>query len=257
MPVDIVIAATLGLLVGSFANVVVYRVPRGESIVTPPSACPACGSRIKPYDNSPVVSWLVLKGKCRACGANISARYPLVEIGMAGLFSIFALRIGLVWVLPAYLVFAFVTLVLLLIDLDSKRLPNAVLVPGGAAASVLLLTGAFLDGQSSEVPRALIAGAVYFGLMFAIAVASRGGMGMGDVKLAAVLGLFTGYLSWAVFSGGVIFGFILGGLTGLVLLLSGLKDRQDQVPFGPALITGSWIAIVTFPLAGGVICAVE
>jgi leader peptidase (prepilin peptidase)/N-methyltransferase len=145
-----------------------------------------------------------------------------------------------------------VTFVLLLIDLDTKRLPNSVLLSGGGVATGLLVAGSVLDGNAGALSRALLAAAVYFGILLVIALVSRGGMGMGDVKLGALLGLFTGYLSWAVFAGGVISAFILGGLAGLALLASGRK-RTDDVPFGPALVAGAWLAILAEPLLADIL----
>ena len=118
-----------GLLIGSFLNVVIWRVPRGESIVSPPSHCPRCDAEIKPYDNIPVVSWLVLRGRCRHCGAGISARYPLVELACAGLWVAMALRFGATWELPAYLVLVSALLALSLIDFDTFLLPDKIVYP--------------------------------------------------------------------------------------------------------------------------------
>lgn len=144
----LVVAATLvGLAIGSFLNVVVWRVPRGESVAHPPSACPRCGHVIRPRDNVPVLSWLVLRGRCRDCAAPISARYPLVEAGTAVLFGLTAWFAGPAWVLPALLYLAAVSVALALIDIDTKRLPNAIVLPSYPVALGLLALASWNPGE--------------------------------------------------------------------------------------------------------------
>ncbi len=146
----------LGLAIGSFLNVVIHRVPRGESVVSPPSACPSCNNAIRPRDNVPVAGWLLLKGRCRDCQAPISPRYPLVEAATAGLFVVMALRFGLDPVLPAYLYLAAVGLALALIDLDCKRLPDALTLPSYPVAAGLLGVAAAAGSDSGSWLRALL-----------------------------------------------------------------------------------------------------
>ncbi|NIA26068.1 MAG: prepilin peptidase [Gammaproteobacteria bacterium] len=240
----LVAAAVLaGLVVGSFLNVVAYRVPLEESVVSPPSACPHCGHRIRPWDNVPVVSWLLLRGRCRDCGERISIRYPIVETVTAVTFGIAAWFIGQEWILIPYLWFVAVTIVLGLTDLDHHRIPNRILYPSTAIGLVLLVGGAFADGAAENLPRALAGGAIYFGLLFIIALAARGGFGMGDVKLAFFLGLFLAYASWGILVVGIFLAFFVGGLGAIVLLVTRLRGRKDPIAFGPALIAGAWIAI--------------
>lgn len=240
--------AALGLFVGWIAGLIAYRVPREKSIVNPPSTCPHCDTLIRPADIIPVVSWLVLRGRCRNCREPISLRYPIVELATAALFALTAYRIGFNWLLPAYLAFALVTMVLVLTDLDWKRIPNAILFPGGGVAVILLTVGAFLEDSQAHLGRAAAGGVLFFGILLLMAIMTKGGMGMGDVKLAALLGVFTAFLSWAVFMGGIIIGFMTGGLIGLILLITGRKGRKDEVPFGPPLMFGSWLAILCEPL---------
>lgn len=237
------IAAIFGLVIGSFLNVVVYRVPNGLSVVHPPSACPQCGNSIRNRDNVPVLGWLVLRGKCRDCGTRISVRYPLVEAGTAILFAATAWVIGPVWVLPAYLWFAAVTLSLALIDLDTKKIPNRILFPGLVVGVVLLAIGSGIDGTWAEFGRAVAAAAVYFGGFLLVALILPRGFGMGDVKLAALLGLFAGYRSWGSVALSVFAAIAIGGIVSIVLLLAGRADRKTTVPFGPALVLGAWVAI--------------
>lgn len=237
------LAGVVGLIIGSFLNVVAYRIPLGKSVVAPPSACPECGAPIKPYDNIPVISWLVLGGRCRSCGTHISARYPIVEAGTAVLFALTAWFIGPRWVLVAYLWFVGATIALILTDLDHHRLPNRILYPSTLVGGVLLIAGGLADGRGGDVVRALEAGGVFFLLLLIIGLAARGGFGMGDVKLGFMLGLFLGYVSWATLVAGVFLAFFIGGLVAIGLLLARRRGRKETIAFGPALILGAWLAI--------------
>ena len=234
----------LGLAIGSFLNVVVWRVPRGESVVRPPSACPACQSPIRPRDNVPVVGWLLLKGRCRDCDVAISPRYPLVEVGCAALFVVMALRFGADPVLPAYLYLAAVGLALALIDLDCKRLPDALTLPSYPVAAVLLAAAALFGSDSGSLVRALIGGAAMFAVYFALCFAYPAGMGFGDVKLSGVLGLYTAWLGWGAWAVGLFLGFFLGGLFGIALILAKRGGRKTAVPFGPFMLAGVLVAVL-------------
>jgi leader peptidase (prepilin peptidase)/N-methyltransferase len=236
-------AALLGLLVGSFLNVVVHRVPRGESVVSPPSACPGCGARITARDNVPVLSWLLLRGRCRGCGTGISARYPLVEAGTSALFAVLALRFELDWVLPAYLYLAAVGVALAMIDLDVKRLPDALTLPSYPVAVALLGGAALLGSDTGDWLRALLGGAAMFAVYFALCFAYPAGMGFGDVKLSGVLGLYTAWLGWGVWAVGLFLGFLLGGLFGIGLVLVRRGGRKTAVPFGPFMLLGVLLAV--------------
>ena len=238
------VAGLFGLLIGSFLNVLAYRVPLGRSVVSPPSACPSCAHAIRWKDNIPVVSWLLLRGKCRDCSVPISPRYPLVEAGTGVLFAGTYLVIGPDWVLTAYLLFVATTVALVLTDLDHKRIPNRILYPATLAAVPLLAVGALLDDTLSAIPRALAGGAIYFGLLLIIALVARGGFGMGDVKLAFLLGIFLAFPSWETLGAGVFLAFLIGGLVSLALLVTKRKGRKDAIPFGPPLIIGAWAAVI-------------
>jgi leader peptidase (prepilin peptidase) / N-methyltransferase len=239
----VALAALLGLLVGSFLNVVVWRVPRGESVVSPPSACPGCGHAIRPRDNVPVLSWLLLHGRCRDCGARISARYPLVELATALLFAGTAWRLGAAWELPAYLYLAAIAVALTLIDVDVRRLPNAIVLPSYAVAAVLLLLPAVAEGEWHAYVRALLGGAALFAVYFALALAYPAGMGFGDVKLAGVLGIYLGWLGWGELAVGAFLGFLLGGVWGVALLMAGRAGRKSAIPFGPFMLAGVLLAV--------------
>jgi leader peptidase (prepilin peptidase)/N-methyltransferase len=235
--------ALFGLIIGSFLNVVAYRVPAGMSVVTPPSACPHCGHAVRPLDNIPVVSWLVLRGRCRDCGDAISPRYPVVEAVTGVLFVLTALIIGTAWVLPAYLWFVGVTVAVTLTDLDHKLIPNRILFPGTAVAVVLLGAGAVLDGNLGDFWRALLAAAAYFVGLLVLALIAGGGFGFGDVKLGFVLGLFLGYQGWGVLAVGSFLAFLLGGLVSIALLLLRIKGRKDAIPFGPYMVAGAYLGV--------------
>lgn len=233
----------LGLAIGSFLNVVAHRVPDGRSVVSPPSACPSCGNAIAPRDNIPVVSWLLLRGRCRHCAEPISIKYPIVELATGLLFAGTTAVIGLVWALPAHLWFVALTTVLIVTDFEHFRLPNRIVFSGTVGGVVLLALGAVLDGRPGDLLEAGLAGAGYFTLMLLIALAARGGFGFGDVKLAFVLGVFTGYGGWGLTALAAFGGFFIGGVSSIVLILTGLRSRKDFIPFGPPMMVAAWIAI--------------
>jgi leader peptidase (prepilin peptidase)/N-methyltransferase len=235
------LAAVFGLLIGSFLNVVVWRVPRGESIVSPPSACPRCGKAIRPRDNIPVLGWLLLRGKCRDCGEPISARYPVVEAGTGLLFFLVGLRFGAQAQLLAYLYLAAVSIALALIDLDVKRLPDVLTLPSYGVGLVLLGLASLSDPH--PLLRAALGAAAMFGVYFALCFAYPAGMGFGDVKLSGVLGLYTAWLGWDVWAAGLMLGFLLGGFFGIGVVLSKRGGRKTAVPFGPFMIIGAFVAI--------------
>lgn len=243
-PIVVVLSGVLGLVIGSFLNVVVHRVPRGESVVRPPSACPGCGTPIRPSDNVPVLSWLVLRGRCRTCGTGISARYPLVELGTAVLFVVMAVRFGLDPVLPAYLYLAAVGMALAAIDIDTQRLPDVLTLPSYAVAVVLLGAAQVLGSDSGELLRAVLGAAVAFSFYFALAFAYPAGMGFGDVKLSGVLGLYLGWLGWGALVVGLFAGFLLGGVFGVLLIASRRGGRRSKVPFGPFMLLGTLLAVL-------------
>jgi leader peptidase (prepilin peptidase)/N-methyltransferase len=262
----LVCAGVFGALIGSFLNVVVYRVPAGRSIVSPPSACGSCGTEIRPYDNIPVLSWLVLRGRCRTCRSAISVRYPLVEAATAGAFAVVgwwfwagpqasaagdpAGIASRVLVVVAFLYLMAISIALALIDLDTRRLPNAIVLPSYAVGLVLLGVAALLGGDPSALTRAAIGGAALFVFYLALALAHPGGMGFGDVKLAGVLGLFLGFLGWAPLLVGAFAAFLLGGLFGIALLVTRRAGRRTGIPFGPWMLAGAWLGVFAGPAIG-------
>jgi leader peptidase (prepilin peptidase)/N-methyltransferase len=230
---EVALAAVAGAILGSFANVLIYRMPRNESIVTPRSRCPRCGTPIRATDNVPLLSYLWLRGRCRGCGGPISARYPMVEGLMAVLAAAaWATQPDLVARLAA-LALVFLLLVVTFIDLDHQLILNRLSYPGIAVGL------AFAAAQGRLGPAALSAlGAG--GLIAVIVIASRGGMGEGDIKLAAMIGAFLGWPGVAV---ALFAGFLIGGVVGVALLALRLRGRRDAIPFGPALAAGALVGL--------------
>jgi leader peptidase (prepilin peptidase)/N-methyltransferase len=233
-----------GLLIGSFLNVVIWRLPRGESIVSPPSHCPSCDAEIAPYDNIPVISWVILRGRCRHCGAGISIRYPLVEAACAGLWIAMGLRFGATWELPAYLVLVSALLALSLIDFDTFLLPNKIVYPLTVALVALLGLAAVLDDAGDDFVRALLGGLAAFGFFLVVHLIAPRGMGFGDVKLSFSLGVALGWISWGSVFVGLFLGFLLGAVIGVVLIATKVRSRRDHVPFGPFLAAGTVLGIL-------------
>lgn len=260
------LVGVLGLSIGSFLNVVVFRVPNGLSVVRPASACPACGMQIRARDNVPLVSWIALRGRCRGCGQRISARYPLLEALTAVAFVVVALpavpalvtagtvpaTAAAALTLVALLYLAAISIALSAIDLDVRRLPDVIVVPSYAVAAALLIPAAILEGRPESLV-SLAVGALGSFLFFAIlAIARPGGMGWGDVKLAGLLGLYLGFFGWAQLAVGLAAAFLLGGLVGVALLLTRRATRRAGLPFGPWMFAGAWIGIFAgVPLAAG------
>jgi leader peptidase (prepilin peptidase)/N-methyltransferase len=238
MPVAILPATLFGLLIGSFLNVVSYRLPKGESLAMPGSHCPSCDEPVKARDNIPVLSWLLLRGRCRSCKAQIGARYPIVEAITAVLFAAVAavhlhdsamLVMGLV--LVAFLV------PIAAIDLDTKKIPNKLTLPAAVLAVVL---GTVLD-PGGEVER-LIAGAAAGGVLLLPSLLHPSGMGMGDAKLIGVLGLFLGIWVLPAF----FVAFASGTIAGIAIIArKGLSaSRKTPIPFGPFLALGGVVGLL-------------
>lgn len=240
----------LGLLIGSFLNVVIWRVPRGESVVRPASRCPGCGREIAARDNVPVLSWLLLRGRCRHCAQPISRRYPLVEAGTGLLFAGTAAAVGPHAELPAFLYLAGVSVALAMIDIDTRRLPNVIVLPSYLVAGGALGLAAAVQGDGTRLVRALLGGAAMFAFYFLLAFVYPAGMGFGDVKLSGVLGLYLGWLGWGPLAVGAFAAFLLGGVLGALLMAVGRAGRKTAIPFGPWMLAGAFVALfVGQPLA--------
>jgi leader peptidase (prepilin peptidase)/N-methyltransferase len=239
-----VVCGVLGLAVGSFLNVVVWRVPRDESVVHPRSHCPRCGMQLASRDNVPVVSWLLLRGRCRGCREPISPRYPLVELLTGVLFAAVAIRFGADWAVPAYLVFVAGLVALSAIDLDLHRLPNRVLYPTLFAVAPLLVLASAADHRWGSLGRAAAGGLISFAILYLIHFAAPRGMGFGDVRLAGLIGMATGWLGIAHALLALFAAFFLSAVTGLALIGLRIRSRKDRIPFGPFLAAGAVVSVL-------------
>lgn len=269
----VVIAGVFGLLIGSFLNVVAYRVPAKVSLMRE-SRCPHCDTAIKPWHNVPVVGWIVLRGRCANCKAPISPRYPIVEAVTGVAFALitwvglmypavlgvsspsFVGRsttetvggsttegIALALVIVAFLYFAAISIVLTLIDLDTHRLPNSIVLPSYLVAGILFTVAAALTGDWGSLLRAAIGMAVLYAFYALLRLARPGGMGGGDVKLAGVVGIYLGWIGWGALAVGAFAAFLYGGVFGIALMLLRRAGRKTAIPFGPWMILGAWTGV--------------
>ena len=246
----IVGVGVLGVIVGSFLNVVISRVPAGVSIVRPRSSCPGCGAFIEGRDNIPLLSWLILRGRCRNCHEPISARYPLVEAltgivwAVTGLWSLGQPGAWVSPLLPTLLLVASAGIALVFIDLDCRRLPDAIVLPLWPATTAGLVLAGVLSGDW-PVARALMGAGLWLLVIGGIWLATGGrGMGRGDVKLAPLLGLVLGWIGWGPASVGLAAAWLIGGLTAVILLAAGRTSRRQAIPFGPFLLIGYLIGVL-------------
>ena len=238
MPVAL--AAIFGAVAGSFLNVVAYRLPRKESLVAPGSRCPTCSKPIKPYDNIPIFGWLLLRGRCRECRTEISARYPVVEALTAALAVAVVLFKHSGHDVALGLVIVGVLVPIALIDLEHRVIPNKLTAPAAGAAIAI---GLALN--PAGVPEQLIAGAAAAAFLLVFVLAYPRGMGMGDVKLAGVLGLFLGRSVAVAILAGVLLGTVVGAV---VMARVGVKQgRKTAVPFGPFMAVGGVVALLAGP----------
>jgi leader peptidase (prepilin peptidase) / N-methyltransferase len=253
LAVVLIFAGLLGLVIGSFLNVVVYRVPAGIPL-TRPSRCPHCDAGIRAWQNVPVVSWLALRGRCAACRAPISARYPLVELATGVAFLAvawwFAAAVpadGSGWsrtlVTVAFLYLAAVSIALTLIDIDTRRLPNAIVLPSYAVLAVLFTAACLTGAPWGSLLRAGIGMAALYLFYLLLRLIRPAGMGGGDVKLAGVIGLALGWLGWGPLIVGAFAAFVLGGVYGIALIVLRRAGRKTAIPFGPWMILGAWTGV--------------
>ena len=226
-----------GLLAGSFVTVVAHRVPRGESIVGPRSRCPACGAQIAAYDNVPVVSWLILRGRARCCGAPISPRYPLTELTLGALYAATVLVLwDEPWEVALGLVFVTVLAAITLTDLERRIIPNRILIVAAVAGAAIAAVG-----DPGSLPERAIAAAAAGGVLFAAALAYPKGMGLGDVKLAAAMGVFLG----RNVAPAILVALLAGSLVGLAMIArEGAAARKRAIPFGPFLALGGVVGLL-------------
>lgn len=236
-----------GLAIGSFLNVVIYRVPRKLSIVSPRSACPNCATPILERDNIPVVSWIILRGKCRNCREPISIRYPLIELVCAALFAGAAARLGYNWDLPAFLIFIASLLALSAIDVELLVLPKAIIYPSLIAMGALLIVAAGVSGDWHRLLIAAICAVSWFVVFFVINFASPRALGFGDVRLAPMLGLGLGWLGIRYVVLGFFAANLVGAVIGLALIAAKKMSREQPIPYGVFLALGAGIALYAGP----------
>jgi leader peptidase (prepilin peptidase) / N-methyltransferase len=256
----VVLAALLGLAIGSFLNVVVTRVPAHESLLSP-SHCRSCDAAVRAWQNIPVVSWALLRGRCHTCRARIPVRYPLVEAFTAAAFGGIAAWAGHLdgmgsvgrWLLAAALcLFAAVSIALALIDLDTHRLPDAVVGPSYLLASGLLVAVSTANDDWSALVRGGAGLLLLAGGYYAVHALRPDAMGFGDVKLAGLIGLITGYAGWSALAVGALAAFVLAACYGIALVAAGRAGRRSGLAFGPWMLAGGWLGLVVgTPVAAG------
>jgi leader peptidase (prepilin peptidase)/N-methyltransferase len=234
------LAAVGGLVAGSFLNVVIARLPDRRSLVRPRSQCPSCGTPVRTYDNVPVLSWLLLRGRCRSCGERISARYPLVEAMTAGLCALTIVAKGTDWDAWLGVAMILVLVPITFIDLEHRIIPNRILVSGAIAAVAILAVA-----RPDRLPEHLIAAAAAGGFLLLAVMAYPRGMGMGDVKLAAVLGLFLGRSVAPAMLAALLGGTLVGA--GIIAQKGAYAGRKTAVPFGPFLALGALVGLFAGP----------
>ena len=244
MTLGVILAFVLGLIFGSFGTVAAHRIPRRETIVTGRSKCPNCGRKIKAHENVPVVSYLILRGRCPGCGTKISLRYPLIELVTGVLFALAVVKFEVTVTAVVYAAFFWVLVVLTVIDLEHKLLPNRIVYPTFVVGWAGLVIAALVDGDTERLRSAALGAVVFGGFFFVVAFVYPAGMGGGDVKLAFVLGTFVGYAGGvgAVLAG-MFASFLLGGVIGIIAMRFSGKGRKTKIPFGPFLALGSVIAV--------------
>jgi leader peptidase (prepilin peptidase)/N-methyltransferase len=239
--IEIVLIFVLGLIVGSFSNVCIYRIPKNESIVYPASHCTKCRTTIKPIDNIPLLSYILLKGRCRNCKSKISIQYPIVELLTGLIYLIIYLIYGLSIQTLIYIILASSLIIIAFIDLNKQIVPDVISLPGMVIGFIISFFVPYISFVNSAL--GILAGG---GIILIIGLAGsvifkKEAMGGGDVKLAAMIGAFLG---WRYIIISLFLGFFLGALAGIILILSKIKSREDAVPFGPFIVLGSLITLL-------------
>ncbi len=231
---------------GSFANVVVYRLPLGESLVRPRSHCITCYRELGAFENVPVISWVVQKGRCRGCGTKISARYPITELLVALTFCCSLWLVGVHWSLVYVLIGDFVAIVASEIDLNVRRIPNLLVIWGFGLCLMSMVLQISLGDSNNQLGKFFIAMVASSGALYVVALLSRGGMGMGDVKLVGLLGAISGFLGYRDVFIMVLSAFALGSIFGIALIVMRKASRKAAVPFGPFIGAGYLVGQLFF-----------
>jgi len=239
--VNDVLIFILGLIVGSFSNVCIYRIPKSESIIFPASHCPKCRSKIKPVDNIPLLSFILLKGKCRNCKSKISLQYPIVELITGLIYLIIYLTYGLSVQTLIYIILSSALIIIAFIDLNEQIVPDIISLPGIVIGFIISFFVSYISFINSALGVVVGGGIILIIGLAGSVIFKKEAMGGGDVKLAAMIGAFLG---WRYIIISLFLGFFLGALAGIVLILSKIKSREDVVPFGPFIVLGSFITLL-------------
>jgi leader peptidase (prepilin peptidase)/N-methyltransferase len=239
--VNDVLIFILGLIVGSFSNVCIYRIPKNESIIYPASHCPKCRTKIKPIDNIPLLSYILLKGRCRNCKSKISLQYPIVEFLTGLIYLIIYLTYGLSIQSLIYIILASALLIIAFIDLNEQIVPDEISLPGIVAGFILSFFVPYISFINSALGVVVGGGIILIIGMAGSVIFKKEAMGGGDVKLAAMIGAFLG---WRYIVISLFLGFFLGALAGIILIMLKIKSREDTVPFGPFIVLGSFITLL-------------
>ena len=239
--INIVLIFILGLIVGSFSNVCIYRIPRNESIIYPASHCPKCRSKIKPVDNIPLLSFILLKGRCRNCKSKISIQYPIVELLTGLIYLIIYLTYGLSVQALIYIILSSALIIIAFIDLNEQIVPDVISLPGIVIGFILSFFVHYISFINSALGVLVGGGIILIIGLGGSVIFKKEAMGGGDVKLAAMIGAFLG---WRYIIISLFLGFFLGALAGIFLIISKIKSREDVVPFGPFIVLGSFITLL-------------
>lgn len=232
-----------GLLAGAFVTVVVHRDAARVALFSGRFLCPTCRQPAPWYYRIPVFSYFVGRGRRTICGCSIRVRDPLVEVATGIAWAALGSRFGLQWILPALLAYSFTLITVSAVDLDERRIPNKVMLPMSIVGGVLILLAAVLEGRLDVVPDLAIGALGYAVPLFVLGMLAPGSMGMGDVKLAAYMGMHLAWFSLAHVFVGAVLGFIIGAVLGLALILVRKKSRKDTIPFGPSLALGGLLVL--------------
>ena len=237
----IFVLGLLGLIVGSFSNVCIYRIPRNESIIYPASHCPKCRTTIKPIDNIPLLSYILLKGRCRNCGSKISIQYPVVEFLTGLIYLIIYLIYGLSVQSLVYIILSSALIIIAFIDLQEQIIPDVISLPGIVVGLILSFIVPYISFINSALGALVGGGIILIIAWVGSIIFKKEAMGGGDVKLAAMIGAFLG---WRYIIISLFLGFFLGALTGIILIITKIKKREDAIPFGPFIALGSIITLL-------------
>ena len=239
--IEIFLVFVLGLIVGSFSNVCIYRIPRNESVIYPASHCPKCRTKIKPIDNIPLLSYILLKGRCRNCGSKISIQYPVVEFLTGLIYLIIYLIYGLSIQSLVYIILSSALIIIAFIDLQEQIIPDIISLPGIVVGLILSFIVPYISFINSALGALVGGGIILIIAWVGSIIFKKEAMGGGDVKLTAMIGAFLGW-RYTIIS--LFLGFFLGALTGIILIMTKIKKREDAIPFGPYIALGSIITLL-------------